>query len=272
MSGSSSRPYALPAGARPPRLPFDYSDAANAPLLLRHFHPVLRQLSSPLQLTADVVGQLVLGVDTRSDTHVLYMPVGPLNTAARVVLVGLTPGPTQLVAALEAACAALRVGVEAHQVLGAARGAAAFRGMRDRLSQALTFLGLTDHFGVSPGSSAFDDLADRLQTTSAVRFPAFAKGRPYDGNPIKIELLRRFVEEGLGQELQTLDQALVLPLGRNAGAAVEHLIRTRAIDPGRCLPGLPHPSPANGHYQRLWLEHRERLRSQAQGWLGARPA
>lgn len=61
----------------------------------------------------------------------------------------------------------------------------------------------------------------------------------------------------------------VLPLGRNAAAAIKHLVTIGEINAYRCLIGLPHPSGPNGHYSKTWRLRRERLRAQAIAWRSA---
>lgn len=56
--------------------------------------------------------------------------------------------------------------------------------------------------------------------------------------------LRDMIETTLAGELSALPSAIVIPLGR-ASRALAHLQDQGAVDPARCLIGLPHPSPAS---------------------------
>lgn len=73
--------------------------------------------------------------------------------------------------------------------------------------------------------------------------------------------LRDMIETMLAGELSALPSAIVIPLGR-ANRALAHLQDRGAVDPARCLIGLPHPSPASPLRERYFQDAKAHLLSQ----------
>jgi hypothetical protein len=203
---------------------------------------------------------------------VFYAPFDYLNRRAKVVLVGVTPGPTQMLASYEVVRDFLRAGRPEEDALQAVKARASFKGMRRDLARWLDELGLAAVLGLRSCSELFDDSHRALlHTTSAVRYPVFVRSRDgslknYSGRSPQVAShawLRAMVETRLASELAALPAAIVLPLGAASGA-VEHLCELGVIDPARCLLGLPHPSPASPFRQRYFQAARTHLISQVQ--------
>jgi hypothetical protein len=182
-----------------------------------------------------------------------YAPFDYLNRRARVILVGVTPGPTQMLASYELVRDFLGAGRRDEDALQAVKARASFKGMRRDLARWLDELGLAAVLGVQSCSDLFDDSHRALlHTTSAVRYPVFVRRRDgslrnYSGISPQFgdhPWLREMVETTLASELTALPAAIVVPLGA-ASKAVAHLCELRSIDSARCLLGLPHPSPAS---------------------------
>jgi hypothetical protein len=60
--------------------------------------------------------------------------------------------------------------------------------------------------------------------------------------------------------------ALVIPLGKAAQNAVTLLTTDGLLEPGRCLPGFPHPSGANGWRVRQYTARRQMLSEAVVHW------
>lgn len=71
-------------------------------------------------------------------------------------------------------------------------------------------------------------------------------------------LLREQLQAGLADELATLPDALVVPLGPKVAEAVDVLACQGVIDSARVLAGLPHPSGANAERIAFFLGRKPR--------------
>jgi hypothetical protein len=202
---------------------------------------------------------LLLGQE--GNLSVFYGPFDSVNTDARIVLLGLTPGWTQLRIALEAYCAATRDGASDAAAQLAAKRAASFAGLRTRLITWLDDIGVPQWLGIPTAGFLFEG-GSLLHTTSLVRYPVFvgrerANYRGGSPRPAASPLLRGIVRDLLVPELASIPTALVVPLGSAVSVAVTEL---GVADPVRCLTGFPHPSGANGWGNRQFAKNREQLR------------
>lgn len=201
-----------------------------------------------------------------------YAPFDYLNTRARVTLVGVTPGPTQMLESYAIVRDALRAGRRDEDALRSVKAHASFKGMRRDLARWLNELGLAPVLGLQSCAELFEDShRGLLHTTSAVRHPVFVRKRDrslanYSGSSPGLTAhpwLRGMIQATLAGELAALGLSIVIPLGQ-ANRAVTHLQDLEAIDPARCLLGLPHPSPASPFRERYFQAVKTRLIRQVQ--------
>ncbi len=200
-----------------------------------------------------------------------YAPWDWMNKDARVILVGITGGAQQAKNALQEAKRCLEAGMKTEEVLRRADAVGSFSGqMRERLVTGLNRIGLPKTLGIQTAGDLFAEKHHRLLgTASAIGFPMFITKELADGSVTKENYngqqghplladstLCSFVRAYLGAKVDMAPNAVVLPLGKVATAAVQWLICADLLDAGRCVHGFPHPSPQNGHYTRL-LEERE---------------
>ncbi|PZS47367.1 hypothetical protein [Stenotrophomonas maltophilia] len=190
-----------------------------------------------------------------------YAPFEHVNTAARVVLVGITPGVFQAQRALEKLRAALRSGLGDGDALSQAKDVASFAGpMRAALVEMLDYVGLQTALGLCSCSELFTSASNLVHHTSALRNPVLVGGRNYTGSPaiLRTPYLRSMVEDWLADEVRQLPSALWVPLGREPKAVLRSFAAQGLIK-GECLlDGLPHPSGANA--ERIAYFLRRKLR------------
>ena len=203
---------------------------------------------------------------------VYYAPFDHVNERARIAVVGITPGWNQMEIAHRSASRDLRDGLAPGEVLRRAKQRASFAGsMRKNLVSMLDDLKLPAYLGIGSTETLFDEDRPLLHTTSTIRYPVFVKGRNYTGHspkPLKAPTLRFFVEDVLAKELQAVPDAIIVPLGKSVSEALDHLADAAQLDRNRCLWGFPHPSGANVHRAREFLERREGLERRLREWLG----
>lgn len=195
--------------------------------------------------------------------RVFYAPWDWVNTSARVMLVGITPGLYQATEALAEARRSLANGLSPDDALRRADAVGSFSGpMRANLVTMLDGIGLAAALDVESTAQLFDDMHHLAGHVSAIDYPVFVHGRNYGGtNPPLVghPVLASLVRACLGARVAMAPHALVVPLGKAAEAAVDFLARQDLLDRRRCLLGVPHPSGANGHRARLYAERRADL-------------
>jgi hypothetical protein len=202
------------------------------------------------------------------------------------MLVGITPGLHQATEALAEARRSLANGLSPEDALRRADAVGSFSGpLRTNLVTMLDGIGLAAALGIESTAQLFDEMHHLAGHVSAIDYPVFVHGRNYGGaspplvgHPVLASLvrlpgaqgcdgarracgaaLRRLLAgSGWPRVAMALD-ALVVPLGKAAEAAVDFLARQGLLDRRRCLLGVPHPSEANGHRIRLYAERRADL-------------
>lgn len=208
--------------------------------------------------------ELVLYRDGRMS--ILLTPFDECDPAARVALVGLTPGRHQLHSALTTVAAALRSGREIDESVLRAKAQAAFAGrMRVNLIRMLDDIGVHHALEVPSCEVLFKDRRELATSTSAICHAVLVRdGKNYGGAPPvnRHPVLAAFARQVLAANLAMAPDALVVPLGDAAASAVA----LTDVKPERVLRGFPHPSPGNGHRVRKYAEAREDLINQVKRW------
>lgn len=180
--------------------------------------------------------------------EVQYAPFEFINPNARVVLVGITPGRTQMVNALRECRRQLQAGASTDVALKAAKNTGAFSGaMRPNLTALMDAVGLNRWLGLSSCEGLFGSAAHLVQTTSVLRNPVFINGENYNGTPRMTThpLLRQQLLGGFAHDARALPKAVFVPLGDKVSEGLHWLADQGALDRSRILDGLPHPSGAN---------------------------
>jgi hypothetical protein len=197
-----------------------------------------------------------LRIAQEGSLSVYYAPLEGINAAARVVLVGLTPGPTQMMNALREATRQLRAGATPMVAIAAAKARAAFSGepMRSNLFRQLDNWGVHRWLGLATSAELFATHRHLMQTTSLLCYPVFQDGRPYVGSPaiLTTPLLKRHLERYFLSRLAQLQDAQFIPLGTPVATVFRNLVEGGAVPAERVLSGVLHPS-GNNTYRINWL-------------------
>ncbi len=193
-----------------------------------------------------------------------YAPFGAVNPSAAIVLLGITPGWTQMEIAYRVARREMELGIPAEEICRRAKQNASFAGtMRTNLIRMLDDLGAPSFLGIKSTSELFGSAAALVHTGSAIRYPVFVKGRNYTGHGpdmLRNLFLQECVESMLAPELASVPDALIIPLGNAVSAALEYLAGRGDVSAERCLFGFPHPSGANGGRVRDFTARQQELR------------
>jgi hypothetical protein len=78
----------------------------------------------------------------------------------------------------------------------------------------------------------------------------------------------RFARDILALELESVPEAVIVPLGKSVEEVLAVLAAEGRIRPGRWLSGFPHPSGANGHRVCLLNQNHASLSEQLRTILG----
>lgn len=200
-----------------------------------------------------------------------YVPFHDVNPKARVAIVGLTPGWTQMERAFRTAREGLAEGLDGEALFRRISMASAFAGtMRRNLIKWFDELGLNTRLEIFSCAALFESSRELVHSTSAVSAAIFKDGKNYTGySPSLLTLpkFQTFIAENFAKELALLPDAVIVPLGKIAGEIVQFLHEDNHVSLDRCLMGFPHPSGANGHRDRFFAEGCEMWREQLRGWL-----
>ena len=205
--------------------------------------------------------------------RMFYSPFDWVNESARLIILGITPGWTQMELACRTARAALSAGKTMAEACQIAKQRASFAGsMRTNLIRMLDTLGLPSLLQIDSSADLFGRASHLLHTGSALRYPIFVGSKNYTGSnpaPSKSQLLLRMAREVLAPELAAVPHAAIVPLGRSVEEILGVLGAEGRVGRDRWLSGFPHPSGANGHRARLFEKNRLSLARQLQDILGA---
>jgi hypothetical protein len=200
-----------------------------------------------------------------------YAPFHDMNLKARVAIVGLTPGWTQMERAFRTARQGLAEGVEDEALFRLITRASDFAGyMRKMLVKWFDEIALNTRLEILSCAALFGSSIELVHTTSAVSAAIFKDGKNYTGyNPSLLTLpkFQTFIAENFAKELALLPEAVIVPLGKIAGEIVQFLHDENHVTLNRCLVGFPHPSGSNGHRFREFAEGRDEWREKLQAWL-----
>lgn len=179
----------------------------------------------------------------------LYAPFDHVNRAAKIAIVGMTPGAYQAQQALAAARRALTEGKSMEQAAKLAKTFASFSGepMRSNLIRMMDCVGIADALGLKTTGALWNDASELVHFTSALRYPVFIDGQNWSGTPdmVRTSKLREWLLAWTGTELQQLRDCIIVPLGPKVAAAMQFLASEKLISPNLIMEGMPHPSGAN---------------------------
>jgi hypothetical protein len=191
-----------------------------------------------------------------------YVPFDYLNPAARVVVVGISPGFVQWKNAVREAQRMLRASASDLDALRAAKYTGAFSGaIRPNLVALLDHVGLQRWLGIASCASLFHADAHLMHVTGVLRQPVFVDDRNYNGaspNMLTTPLLQQQMLDYFAPEAAALGDAVFVPMGPKVALALQWLARRGVIDEGRILHGLPHPSGANAERIAYFLGRKDK--------------
>ena len=191
--------------------------------------------------------------------RVFYVPFEHVNVRARIVIVGITPGPNQIALSYASVRKLLAAGLPDDVVLAEAKREAAFGGpaMRPNLVRMLDAFGFASILDIADVEMLWGDAADLLHATSVVPHAAFVADKPFAGSFEDImasTALRATFEDHFVPTLALLPpDAHFVALGRTPLAALDWCAARGYLRPDQVLGAFAHPSAAGGSQVGVYL-------------------
>jgi len=156
-------------------------------------------------------------LEKEKNIEIYYAPFDYINSKAKIVIVGITPGLQQMLQSYEV----INQGKSFKEV----KDLSSFKGsMRTGLIKYLDELKINDILKIKSCESLFNKNSKYLHTTSLVKYPVFDKGKNYSGaNILKKKILLDFIEKNFLEELKTLKKSIIIPLGNTVSSTIEYL-------------------------------------------------
>ena len=203
--------------------------------------------------TSSIVNKEFL-IKKDGNIEIYYAPFDYINTKAKIVIVGITPGLQQMMQSYEV----INLGKSLKEV----KDLSSFKGsMRTGLIKYLDELKINDILKIKSCESLFNKNSRYLHTTSLVKYPVFDKGKNYSGaNILKKKILLDFIEKNFLEELKTLKKSIIIPLGNTVSSTIEYLNNKYNLKLRCFLKGFPHPSGANARKNIQFKENKRNMK------------
>jgi len=206
----------------------------------------------------------LLEKDEKKQLEIYYAPFEYVNEAAKVMIVGITPGLHQMKKSYSTVLDPQYRDFSDEQLLHQVKKNSSFEGpMRKYLIQMLDELGLHAYLEIESTSQLFSSSSHLVQTASLIRYPVFYKGKNYSGSTpkmLKTDVLKKHIMDSFTKEVRMLQNPLIIPLGVNVTAVFNELAQKDYVSSDSILYGFPHTSGGNGHRHRQFAENKEQMK------------
>ena len=188
--------------------------------------------------TTNIVSKKFL-IEKDGDIEIYYAPFDYINSKAKIIIVGITPGLQQMTQSFQA--------IKEGKSLKEVKDLSSFKGsMRTTLIKYMDELKINKILKIKSCESLFNIDSKYLHTTSLVKYPVFDKGKNYSGaNILKKKILLEFIEENFLKELKVLQNSIIIPLGNTVSSTIDYLNTKHQLKLKCFLKGFPHPSGLN---------------------------
>ncbi|WP_346889798.1 hypothetical protein [Clostridium sp. UBA1056] len=189
-------------------------------------------------------------IEKEKDIEIYYAPHNEyINPKAKIFIVGITPGFQQMSTAISEARRMLEITNDINEIQYRCKIAGRFSGsLRKNIISMLDDIKLNEFLGLVSCSELFKDKDYLLHTVSLIPYSVFVKGKNYTGHTpklIKSEFLMKYVYDNFVKEVGSLEDVIIIPLGRAVEKVLEKLVEMQVINESQILKGFPHPSGAN---------------------------
>ncbi len=201
--------------------------------------------------------EVVMGTDGKYSLR--YIPFEHVAREAKLVIVGITPGTTQIKDAYDAFRFRSVAGRSDEEALAAAKAKGAFAGaMRTRLIQMLEHFDIPGRLGVAAAADLWGSSAALLHSTSVIPHAAFEGSKMFNGEfdaVMSSPLLKGSFEKDFIASLPLLpNDAHFIALGTTPNAALSYCADRGIIRRDRILGMFPHPAGSSGSQVRYFCK------------------
>lgn len=191
--------------------------------------------------------------------EVFWAPFESINRDAQVIMLGITPGWTQMQLSFNYVRKNIG-GEKTEDLLRNAKREASFGGViRKNLIDMLDGIELNKHLNINSCAELYGEKNHLLHSASALRYPVFINRKNYTGSSpsmFKHRVLFQMIHELLVPELSEVKEAVIIPAGKAVSEVVRHLTEEGQIRNQTILYNFPHPSGANGHRKKQYEENK----------------
>ena len=213
----------------------------------------LNQIRSLKKINKSTITNKNFLIKREDNIEIYYAPFDYINSKAKIMIVGITPGLQQMLQSFEA--------VNEGRSLKEVKDLSSFKGsMRTTLIKYLDALNINKKLKIKSCESLFNINSKYLHSTSLIKYPVFDKGRNYSGSGLlKKKILLDFLEEHFVKELKKLDKTIIVPLGNTVSSTIEYLNNEFKLNLKCFLKGFPHPSGLNVRKDIQFKENKIRM-------------
>ncbi|MDF2699771.1 MAG: hypothetical protein K0Q49_1327 [Haloplasmataceae bacterium] len=198
--------------------------------------------------------------DQANNIEVYYAPFDYLNKEAKVLLLGITPGWTQMNNAYVDFINNLDI-MSLEYCFQNIKKVASFSGtMRKHLVSMLDEIELNKNLNINSCASLFSKENHLVHNTSILRYPVFVDHDNYTGSKpkmLKTEILMKMIYALFIPELKALNEdIIIIPMGKAVSEVLSYLKNEGFINNSNILFNFPHPSGANGSRVKQFAEYK----------------
>ena len=214
----------------------------------------LKQIKSLKKISKQNIISNKFLINSDANIKIYYAPFDYINSKAKIMIVGITPGFQQMLQSFEV--------INDGKSLKEVKDLSSFKGsMRTTLVKYLDELKINKTLKIKSCESLFHKHNKYLHTTSLVKYPVFDKGKNYSGaNILKKKILLDFIEKNFLKELKTLKKSIIVPLGNTVSSTIEYLNSKYNLKLTCFLEGFPHPSGANARKNIQFKKNKKKMK------------
>jgi hypothetical protein len=213
----------------------------------------LNQIRSLKKINKSTITNKNFLIKREDNIEIYYAPFDYINSKAKIMIVGITPGLQQMLQSFEA--------VNEGRSLKEVKDLSSFKGsMRTTLIKYLDALNINKKLRIKSCESLFNINSKYLHSTSLIKYPVFDKGKNYSGSGLlKRKILLDFLEAHFVKELKKLDKTIIVPLGNTVSSTIDYLNNEFKLNLKCFLKGFPHPSGLNVRKDIQFKENKVRM-------------